>query len=264
MDNLFVLAVVLATFAVPSELQSRALAIGIALALVLRAALIAAGAALIAAFSVMFLIFGVALLITALQLVRHRAQTPAVETNAVIRIARRVVPLSDSYEGARMVIRVGARRMLTPLFLVLLAIASTDLLFAFDSIPAVFGVTQHPYIVFAANAFALLGMRALYLLVAGLLDRLVYLSIGLAAILAFIGVKLVLHFLHGELESVPEISTGASLAVIAVALLVTALASMRRSRRDRRVPAPPPCSQIHASPHWPAESGARSCAGERA
>jgi len=255
---------VLATFAVPPELQSRALAIGIALALLLRGALIAAGAALIAAFSIMFLLFGLALLLTAVQLVRHRGKPPAVESNAVVRLARRVLPLSDSYESARIVVRAGARRVLTPLSVVLVAIATTDLVFAFDSIPAIFGVTQHPYVVFAANAFALLGMRALYFLVVGLLDRLVYLSLGLAAILAFIGVKLILHFLHGEVHAVPEISTGASVAVIALVLLITTLASLLRSRRDPGAPAQPAPSQIHASPHWPHEPEARSCVRQRA
>ena len=263
-DNLFVLAVVLATFAVPRELQSRALVIGIALALLLRGALIAAGAALIAAFSIMFLLFGLALLLTAVQLVRQRGKPPAVESNAVVRLARRVVPLSDSYQGARIVVRADGRRVFTPLFVVLLAIATTDLLFAFDSIPAVFGVTQHPYVVFTANAFALLGMRALYFLVVGLLDRLVYLSLGLATILAFIGVKLILHFLHGEVHAVPEISTGASVAVIALVLLITTLASLLRPRRDPSARAQSAPSQIHASPHWPDEPGARSCVRQRA
>ena len=150
------------------------------------------------------------------------------------------------------------------MFVVLLAIATTDLLFAFDSIPAVFGVTQHPYVVFTANAFALLGMRALYFLVVGLLDRLVYLSLGLATILAFIGVKLILHFLHGEVHAVPEISTGASVAVIALVLLITTLASLLRPRRDSSARAQSAPSQIHASPHWPNEPGARSCVRQRA
>ena len=148
-----------------------------------------------------------------------------------------LLPISSGYEGNRIVTRLGGRRVFTPLLLVLLAIGSTDVLFAFDSIPAVFGVTQHAYIVFVANAFALLGLRALYFLVSGALDRLVYLSTGLAAILAFIGLKLVLEFAHLHNDSVPEISTGLSLVVIAAVLAVTTVASLRATRRVATVPA---------------------------
>ena len=238
-DNLFVFVIILATFAVPVELQSRALTTGIVLALLLRGALIALGAALIAAFSFMFLIFGLALVVTAVQLYRHRAQDPTVQNNPLLALARRSLPFTDSYQGHRMLIHEGGRRMMTPLVLVLLAIGSTDVLFALDSIPAVFGVTQHPYIVFAANAFALLGLRALFFLVHGLLDRLVYLSLGLAVILGFIGVKLILHFVHTQSEAVPGISTGVSLGVIAVVLAVTMIASLIKARRD-------PTARAHA------------------
>src|SRR5579884_2245902 len=233
-DNLFVFVIILATFAVPAELQSRALTIGIVLALALRGLLIAAGAALISAFSFMFLIFGVALLLTAVQLYRHRDQDPSVDDNALVSAVRRLLPFTDHYHGGRLLIRVEGRRVLTPLFLVLLAIGSTDVLFALDSIPAVFGVTQHPYIVFVANAFALLGLRPLFFLVSGLLDRLVYLSAGLAAVLAFIGVKLVLHFAHLHAGGVPEISTPVSLAVIVGVLGSVSIASLVKSRRDPR------------------------------
>jgi len=231
-DNLFVFVIIMATFAVPVEHQQRVLTFGIIAALVLRAIFIALGAALLSLFSVMFLLFGLLLIWTAIQLFRHRDEDPSIEDNTLVAVARRRLPFSDRYDGGRLVTRVDGRRVLTPLFLVLLAIGSTDILFALDSIPAVFGVTEEAYIVFVANAFALLGLRALYFLVSGLLDRLVYLSTGLSLILAFIGVKLVLHFLHLQDDAVPEISTGLSLVVIAVILTVTVVASLVKSRRD--------------------------------
>jgi tellurite resistance protein TerC len=232
-DNLFVFVVIMTAFAVPAAFQQKVLIIGIILALVMRAAFIAVGAALLELFSFMFLVFGVALVLTAVQLYRHRDVDPDVQDNAMVRLARRAVHISDHYEGGRLLVRRDGRLMAAPLFLVLVAIGSTDLLFAFDSIPAVFGVTSEPYIVFAANAFALLGLRALYFLVQGLLDRLVYLSTGLAVVLAFIGVKLVLHWAHGLNDAVPEVSTGTSLAVILGVLAVTTVASLLRTRRDR-------------------------------
>ena len=207
------------------------LVIGIVLALIFRAVFIALGAAPLELFSFMFLIFGVALILTAVQLYRHRDVDADVQTNAVVRLARRVLPISDDYEEGRFVTRRASRRAVTPLFIVLLAIGRSDLLFGLDSIPAVFGVTSEPYIVFTANAFALLGLRALYFLVKGLLDRLVYLSTGLAVILAFIGVKLVLHWAHGLSDAVPEISTNLSLVVIVVVLTVTTVASLAKARR---------------------------------
>ena len=238
-DNLFVFVIIMATFAVPAEHQQRILTFGIIMALVLRAVFIALGAALLAAFSVMFLLFGLLLLVTAVQLFRHRDQDPTIEDNRIVAFARRRLPIADAYDGQRIVIRIGGRRMLTPMFLVLLTIGTTDLLFALDSIPAVFGVTEQAYIVFTANAFALLGLRALYFLVSGLLDRLVYLSTGLALILAFIGGKLVLHYLHLQNDDIPEVSTNQSLIVIAVVLLVTTVASLVKSRRD-------PSARAHA------------------
>jgi tellurite resistance protein TerC len=231
-DNLFVFLIIMSTFAVPAEQQARALTIGIGAALALRAVFIAAGAALLNAFSVMFLIFGLALILTAIQLFRHRNEDPSVEDNVLVSVARKLLPLTSEYHGPKLIARAGGRRVLTPLFLVLVAIGSSDLLFALDSIPAVFGVTQHAYIVFVANAFALLGLRALFFLVAGLLDRLVYLSGGLSLILAFIGVKLILHFLHLHDHGVPEISTGLSLAVIVVVLACTTVASLMKARVD--------------------------------
>jgi tellurite resistance protein TerC len=175
-DNLFVFVVIMSTFAVPAEHQQRVLTFGIVAALVMRAIFIALGAALISTFSFMFLVFGLLLVFTAIQLFRHRDQDPDVSDNAIVRLTRRVVPITETYHGGRLITRVDGVRVATPLFVVFVAIGSSDLLFALDSIPAVFGVTEEPFIVFAANAFALLGLRALYFLVTGLLDRLVYLS----------------------------------------------------------------------------------------
>ena len=231
-DNLFVFVIIMTTFAVPAAYQQRVLTFGIVMALVLRAIFIALGAALLAAFSFMFGIFGLLLIGTAVQLFRHRDQDPEVDDNVLVKAAHRFLPLTDHYDGNRLVTRVDGRRALTPLFLVLVAIGGTDVLFALDSIPAVFGVTEEAYIVFVANAFALLGLRALFFLVSGLLDRLVYLSTGLALILGFIGVKLVLHYLHLQDDSIPEISTGLSLTVIVSVLAVTTVASLLKVRRD--------------------------------
>jgi tellurite resistance protein TerC len=234
-DNLFVFVIIMSTFTVPREYQSRVLGIGIALALVLRAIFIAAGSVLLSAFSFMFLVFGIGLIATAVQLFRHRDEDPSVSDNAVITLARRRLPLTERYDGKRIVTRVDGRRMLTPLFIVLLAIATTDFLFALDSIPVVYGVTTNAYLVLAANAFALLGLRPLFFLIAGLLDRFVYLSTGLSVILIFIGVKLVLHFGHLQHPSIPGISTGVSLGVILLVLAVTTLASLIKVRREPRL-----------------------------
>jgi tellurite resistance protein TerC len=238
-DNLFVFVIIIGAFAVPAEQQPKALTIGIVIALALRAVFIALGAALLATFSFMFLIFGLTLVATAIQLYRHRNENPTVEDNPLVRAARRALPISDRYDQGRIITQLNDRRAFTPLLLALLAIGGTDLLFAFDSIPAVYGVTDHAYIVLAANAFALLGLRALYFLVSDLLNRLVYLSTGLAAILAFIGAKLILEFAHHRAPSIPEIPTGLSLALIAVILTATILASLIKARRD-------PGTQAHA------------------
>lgn len=238
-DNLFVFVIIMTTFAVPQIYQQKVLIYGIAMALVMRAIFIILGAALLELFSFMFLIFGLVLVITAVQLYRHRDVDPDVADNGVVRLARKALNVTDEYHGGRLFIRHAGHRAVTPLFIVLLAIGSTDLLFALDSIPAIFGVTDEAYIVIAANAFALLGLRPLFFLVKGLLDRLVYLSTGLALILAFIGVKLVLHWAHGLADSVPQISTNLSLAVIVVVLTVTTLASIWKVRRD-------PSTRAHA------------------
>jgi tellurite resistance protein TerC len=239
-DNLFVFVIIMSTFAVPEEHQHKVLTFGIILALIMRAIFIAVGAALLSLFSFMFLLFGLLLIYTAVQLFRHRDEDPDVEDNVVIRTARRVLPITPTYVGGRLLTRVDGRRMVTPLVLVLLAIGSIDLLFALDSIPAVFGVTSEAYIVFVANAFALLGLRALFFLVKGLLDRLVYLSTGLSIILAFIGVKLILHWAHVDIDPrVPEISITVSLSVIVGVLLIVTVASLVKTRRD-------PAARAHA------------------
>ena len=231
-DNLFVFLIIMTTFAVPAKYQQKALSLGIVLALIMRAVFIAAGAALLDLFSFMFLVFGLVLIWTAVQLYRHRGEEPDVSGNFLVRLTRRVLPVTEDYDDGRLVTRVGGRRAVTPLFIALAAIGGTDLLFAFDSIPAVFGITSEPYLVFTVNAFALLGLRALFFLVAGLLDRLVYLSAGLAVILAFIGIKLALHWGHTVSHAVPEIPTWLSLVVIVAVLAVTTVASLRATRRD--------------------------------
>ncbi|GAB3767820.1 TerC/Alx family metal homeostasis membrane protein [Microlunatus parietis] len=239
-DNLFVFVIIISTFAVPAKHQHKVLTFGIVLALAMRAVFIALGAALLALFTFMFLLFGLLLIFTAIQLFRHRNEDPTIEDNAVVRLARRVLPVTDGFVGGKIFTRIDGRRVVTPMLIVLIAIGTVDLLFAVDSIPAIFGITQEPYIVFTANAFALLGLRALFFLVKGLLDRLVYLSTGLALILLFIGVKLLLHWAHVDLdERVPEIPTLASLAVIVVILVVVTVASLAKTRRD-------PTAKAHA------------------
>ena len=232
-DNLFVFVIIMGTFAVPEKYQQEVLTFGIIIALVLRVIFIALGATLLSLFSFMFLIFGLLLIYTAVQLFRHRDEDPSVDDNIVVKASKRLFPVTDDYHGGKLLARVDGRRMATPLFITLIAIGSSDLLFALDSIPAVFGVTEEAYIVFVANAFALLGLRALFFLVKGLLDRLVYLSTGLSIILAFIGLKLVLHWAHSDLStSVPEISTPVSLGVIVVVLIITTIASLLKVRKD--------------------------------
>jgi tellurite resistance protein TerC len=250
-DNLFVFVVIMGTFAVPKQYQQEVLIIGIFLALILRVIFILLGAALLETFSFMFLLFGLLLLFTAIQLFRHRDQDPSIEDNVLVMAARKRLPVTDDYGDGGFTTRIDGRKMVTPLFLVLVAIGSTDILFALDSIPAIFGVTEEVYIIVAANAFALLGLRALFFLVTGLLDRLVYLSIGLAIILGFIGIKLGLHWAHLQSDGVPEISTGQSLIVIAVVLTVTTIASIIKSRRD-------PDARAHAGSLRDSPSGDRS------
>ncbi|MBP2370348.1 TerC/Alx family metal homeostasis membrane protein [Pseudonocardia parietis] len=239
-DNLFVFVIIMTTFAVPEEHQHKVLTFGIVLALIMRAIFIAVGATLLNLFSFMFLLFGLLLLWTAVQLYRHKDEEPDVEDNMVVKSARKLFPVTEEYDGGRLFTRENGKRVATPMFIVLVAIGGIDLLFALDSIPAVFGVTQETYIVFAANAFALLGLRALFFLVKGLLDRLVYLSTGLAIILGFIGVKLVLHWAHVDISpAVPEIPTMLSLVVILGILAVVTTASLIKTKGDPSLRAKP-------------------------
>jgi tellurite resistance protein TerC len=244
-DNLFVFLLILTRFKVPREHQQKVLLIGIAIALVLRGAFIAAGAVVIEQFSWVFYLFGAFLLVAAVQLARedHDAeQDEEFHENLVLRTVRRLVPSTPDYRGDRLVVREAGRRLVTPMLVVMIAIGTTDVLFALDSIPAIFGLTKEPYIVFTANAFALLGLRQLFFLLGGLLERLVYLSEGLAVVLGFIGVKLILEALHanelpflngGEPVSwAPEIPTLVSLGVIVAVLAVAAGASLLRTRHD--------------------------------
>ncbi len=258
-DNLFVFVLIIGSFAVPPAQQPKVISIGIMLALGVRAVFIAIGAAALDAFSIAFLLFGITLIATATQLFRHRNLDPQVDDNAIVALARHVLPLSPGYDGGRIVSRRNGRRTFTPMFLALLAIGTTDILFAFDSIPAVFGVTDHAYIVFTANAFALLGLRPLYFLVSDLLERLVFLSTGLAAVLAFIGVKLVLEFAHIQDHGVPQISTAVSLMTIVAVLLVTTLASIVASRRnpDLRAHAGSLTTSAPSAPPAPDDEAAR-------
>jgi tellurite resistance protein TerC len=249
-DNLFVFLIIMTSFRVPREFQQKVLLIGIVIALVMRGIFIALGATIIENFSWAFYVFGAFLVYTAWKLLgSNHDEDEEYHENAFIRLVRRIVPTTQEYVGDRMTVKIDGRRMITPMAIVMLAIGSTDLLFAFDSIPAIFGLTREPYIVFTANAFALLGLRQLYFLLGGLLSRLVYLSIGLAFILAFIGVKLVIHAMHenevpfingGEhITFIPEIPTLVSLAVIIVTISVTAWLSLLKTRSDERKLVPP-------------------------
>lgn len=231
-DNLFVFIIILAQFAVPSIYHQRVLMFGVILALVLRAIFIAVGAAALAAFSFTFVIFGAILIWTGVGLFKHWDEDPSPEDNKLVKIIRKRIAMTDEYDGSKIFTRVNGKRIATPMFLVMIAIASTDLLFALDSIPATFGVTQEPFLVFAANAFALLGLRALYFLLKGLLDKLIYLSLGLSIILMFIGVKLVMTYLHEIWYEVPKIPTLVSLSVIAMILIVSTVASLMKAKKD--------------------------------
>lgn len=238
-DNLFVFVIILAQFAVPSIYHQRILLIGVVLALVLRAIFIAVGAAALAAFSFTFVIFGAILIWTGVGLFKHWDEDPEPSDNKLVKIMRKRIAMVDEYHGTKLFIRQNGKRYATPMFMVMVAIASTDLLFALDSIPATFGVTSETFLVFSANAFALLGLRALYFLVKGLLDRLVYLSLGLSIILMFIGVKLVVTYLHEEFTSIPKIPTSVSLGVIGIILIISTIASLVKTKKD-------PSSKAHA------------------
>jgi tellurite resistance protein TerC len=249
-DNLFVFVLIMAGFGVPRELQQKVLLFGITFALVLRTVFIVLGAAAIENFSWVFYLFGAILIYTAWVQARSGGHgDEEYRENGVLRFTRRLLPTTEEYHSDRMTVRLDGRRYITPLAIALIAIGTADVIFAVDSIPAIFGLTQETFLVFAANAFSLLGLRQLFFLIDGLLDRLVYLAYGLAVILGFIGAKLVIHALHtnelpfingGEhVTAVPEISTAVSLAVILGTLLVTTVASLAKDRRIRRsAPAP--------------------------
>ncbi|MEV0914573.1 TerC family protein [Streptomyces sp. NPDC049967] len=234
-DNLFVFVLIMAKFSVPSHLQQRVLLFGVLIALVLRAIFIAAGAAVIANFSWVFYIFGAFLIFTAWKLIqeaRADEEEEEFEENRLLKTIERRFGVADRYHGTKLFIRNNGKRVLTPLMVVMLAIGTTDVLFALDSIPAIFGLTQDPYIVFTANAFALMGLRQLYFLIGGLLKKLVHLSYGLSVILGFIGVKLVLHALHESGVHVPEISIPVSLGVICGVLVITTITSLLATRKQ--------------------------------
>ncbi|GLF98582.1 TerC family protein [Streptomyces yaizuensis] len=234
-DNLFVFVLIMAKFSVPSHLQQRVLLIGVLIALVLRAIFIAAGAAIIASFSWVFYIFGAFLIYTAWKLIqeaRSGEDEDDFEENRLLKSVEKRFGVADRYHGTKLFIHENGKRIMTPLMVVMLAIGTTDILFALDSIPAIFGLTQDPYIVFTANAFALMGLRQLYFLIGGLLKKLVHLSYGLSVILGFIGVKLVLHALHENGVHVPEISIGFSLAVIGGVLVITTITSLIASKKQ--------------------------------
>ncbi|MRH89446.1 TerC/Alx family metal homeostasis membrane protein [Nocardia sp. SYP-A9097] len=233
-DNLFVFMLLLSAFAVPVALAQRVLLYGIAGALVLRGIFIALGAAALATLDWAFLLFGLILLITAVKLLADAAggheQNVDVSSMKSVKLLRKFMPVTDDYRGTKMTVMEAGRRALTPLALVVAAVMATDLVFAVDSVPAVYGVTGDPFLVFATNAFALLGLRALYFVLHAALARLVHLAYGLAAILAFIGVKLVLHWAHGIWSGVPQIPTAASLVVIVVVLATVTFTSLRATR----------------------------------
>jgi tellurite resistance protein TerC len=236
-DNLFVFVLIMGKFAVPPVYQQRVLLAGVLVALVLRAVFIAAGATVIASFSWVFYLFGAFLVWTAWKLVkeaRAEREEAEFEENRLLKAVERRVPSTSRYHGTRLVVTEHGRRLITPMLVVMLAIGTTDVLFALDSIPAIFGLTEDPYVVFTANAFALMGLRQLYFLIGGLLKRLVHLSYGLSVILGFIGVKLVLHALHESGVHVPEIPVPLSLGVIVAVLAVTTATSLAASGRQAR------------------------------
>ncbi|TFB58757.1 TerC family protein [Cryobacterium sp. Hz7] len=243
-DNLFVFVIIMARFSVPRKYQQEVLIVGIIIALVLRGIFILLGAQLIENFSWIFYIFGAFLLYTAVH--QAVAKEPDVDEadNGLIRFLRRHMNISSTFDGSKLRTLVDGKKVFTPMLIVLLAIGTTDLVFALDSIPAIFGITQSPFIVFTANVFALMGLRQLYFLLGGLLERLEYLNYGIAFILFFIGVKLVFHALHnnevffingGEgVGWAPEIDTWTSLGVIVVSMAVATIASLIKARRDAR------------------------------
>ncbi len=242
-DNLFVFMLLLGAFAVPDELRQRVLLYGIVGALVLRGIFIAIGAAALQALDFAFLLFGLILLVTAVKIVYDhlRGSDTEIDIDSMrsVRLLRKVMPVTDDWAGPRLTVQRAGQRTLTPFALVVVAVFATDIVFAVDSVPAVYGITEDPFLVFATNAFALLGLRALYFVLEGLLSRLVHLAYGLGVILAFIGVKLVLHWAHEVWAGVPEIPTLLSLGVIVVVLAVVTATSLYATRvRDEEAPEP--------------------------
>jgi tellurite resistance protein TerC len=243
-DNLFVFVIIMSRFSVPRKLQQEVLMVGILIALVLRGIFILLGSALITNFSWIFYIFGAFLLYTAAQQAFTSSEEMDSKESGVIRMLRKRVPITDTFEGTRLRITEGGRKVFTPLLVVFIALGTTDLVFALDSIPAIFGITQSAFIVFTANVFALMGLRQLYFLLGDLIDRLIYLKYGIAFILGFIAVKLVFHALHENevpfingghhVEWAPEINTWVSLAVIVASMAVAVVASLVKLGIDRR------------------------------
>jgi tellurite resistance protein TerC len=233
-----VFAVILAQFAVPARHQARILMIGVLGALALRAVFIVLGAAAVQRYTITFVFFGAFLIFTAVKLIRSHGAPPDLKRSRAVRLVRRLIPVTDDLVGGRLFTRVGGRATATPLLLVAVAILAVDIVFALDSIPAIFGITDSAYLVFTTNAFALLGLRALYFLLTGLLARLVHLHYGLAFLLGFIGVKLVLHYLHGLWPALPAIPLPLSLAVIVGVLALTTLTSLRATRTRSPVAGP--------------------------
>ena len=234
LDNLFIFLIIMAKMKVPRKLQQYALLVGIILALIFRGIFIAMGAAIINRFAFVFFAFGAFLLYTAFDLVKDFFEKDADDEatdNLAIRWVKRTFPFTEDWHGTKSAVRVDGKRYMTPMFLVIVALGSTDLLFALDSIPAIYGLTQEPYLVFTANVFALMGLRQLYFLLGGMLNKLVYLPIGLSIILGFIGVKLVLHAAHHyHMISWGEIGIEASLGVIIGTLIITTVASLMKTR----------------------------------
>ncbi|GAA3824854.1 TerC family protein [Sphaerisporangium flaviroseum] len=233
-DNLFVFYIIMGRFAVPKLYQHKVLLVGVLMALVMRGVFILVGAAALERFSWLFYVFGAFLLYTAINMIRGHDQEEFKE-NLLLRVVRRVFPTTDGFVGSKVTTRINGRRMVTPMLIVMVAIGTTDLLFALDSIPAIFGLTQEAFIVFTANAFALMGLRQLYFLLGGLLQRLVYISYGLSFILGFIGVKLIMDALHdSDVSWAPQVPIWVSLSVIGVTMVVTTVASLIKAKRDKR------------------------------
>ena len=248
-DNLFVFLIIMAKFGVPEKLQSTALMVGIMIALVLRGIFIAVGAVAINQFSWIFYVFGAFLIYTAVKLAREgESEDDEYEENALLKWVEKRFPATNVWQGTKLFVTLNGNRIITPMFIVILALGTTDLLFALDSIPAIYGLTQEPFIVLTANIFALMGLRQLYFLIGGLLKRLVYLGVGLAVLLSFIGAKLILHAMHeNELPFInggqnitraPDITIGQSLTAILTILTITTVASLLKSRKDNRASAP--------------------------